>query len=84
MIGKIFFADCRNLFKSVFAVIIAIGVCVIPALYAWLNIFSNHDPYANTGKIKMAVVSLDEGYENLQVYLDYCKDKKIDYPKPID
>ena len=64
MIGKIFFADCRNLFKSVFAVIIAIGVCVIPALYAWLNIFSNHDPYANTGKIKMAVVSLDEGYKN--------------------
>ena len=63
MIRKIFFADCRNLFRSIFAVIIAIGVCVIPALYAWLNIFSNHDPYANTGKIRMAVVSLDEGCE---------------------
>ena len=62
MIRKVFFADCRNLFKSFFAIIIVIGICVIPALYAWLNIYSNHDPYANTGNIKMGVVSLDEGF----------------------
>lgn len=28
--------------------------------------------------------AINEGYENLQVYLDYCKDEKINYPKPID
>ena len=62
MIRKVFFTDCKNLFKSIYAVIIVIGICFIPALYAWLNIYSNHDPYANTGHIKMGVVSLDEGY----------------------
>lgn len=62
MIRKVFFTDCKNLFKSIYAVIIVIGICFIPALYAWLNIYSNHDPYANTGNIKMGVVSLDEGY----------------------
>ncbi|MBQ4232803.1 MAG: YhgE/Pip domain-containing protein [Lachnospiraceae bacterium] len=64
MIRKVFYKDFKNLFKSFFAIVIVIGICVIPALYAWLNIYSNYDPYANTGAIKMAVVSLDKGYNN--------------------
>ena len=31
-------------------------------LYAWFNIFANWDPYANTGGIPVAVVSLDQDY----------------------
>ena len=31
-------------------------------MYAWLNIYSNWDPYGNTGGISIAVASLDEDY----------------------
>ncbi|MCR4797302.1 MAG: YhgE/Pip domain-containing protein [Lachnospiraceae bacterium] len=62
MIKKIFYNDVKNLFKSLFALIIAVGVCFLPALYAWCNIYSNWDPYGNTGNLKMAAVSLDKGY----------------------
>lgn len=58
----IFFRDVKNIFKNFFALVIAIGLCALPALYAWFNIYANWDPYANTGNINIAVVSLDEGY----------------------
>lgn len=38
------------------------GLCALPALYAWFNIYANWDPYANTGNIQIAVASLDRGY----------------------
>lgn len=34
----------------------------MPALYAWFNIYSNWDPYGNTGALKLAAISLDKGY----------------------
>lgn len=48
--------------KQPFALVIIIGLCVIPSLYAWFNIFANWDPYANTGGIPVVVVSLDKDY----------------------
>lgn len=59
---KIFTRDVKNLIKSPLAFIIAIGVCILPALYAWFNIYSNWDPYANTANIKIAAASDDLGY----------------------
>lgn len=61
-IKKIFFTDVKNLSKNLFALIIAIGVCFLPALYAWFNIYSNWDPYGNTGNLQLAAVNLDQGY----------------------
>mgnify|MGYP004688449429 FL=1 len=61
-IWKIFTGDLKKLVKQPFALIIIIGLCVIPSLYAWFNIFANWDPYANTGGIPVAVVSLDKDY----------------------
>ena len=61
-IWKIFTGDLKKLVKQPFALVIIIGLCVIPSLYAWLNIFANWDPYANTGGIPVAVVSLDKDY----------------------
>ena len=60
---KIFLADARRLSKNVVAVVIVMGLCIIPSLYAWFNIFSNWDPYGpdSTSNLKVAVVSLDEG-----------------------
>ena len=39
---------CSTIF---FALVIAVGLCILPSLYAWFNIYANWDPYANTGNI---------------------------------
>lgn len=61
---KIFWRDVRRLVGNPVALIITIGVCVIPSLYAWYNIRANWDPYANTAGIKIAVANEDEGTSN--------------------
>ncbi len=65
-IRKIFFRDVAALLKNPFALIIAGGLCILPALYAWFNIYSNWDPYGNTGNIKIAAASKDRGYTDAQ------------------
>ena len=62
-IWKIIKADWRRLTASVVAVVTLIGLCIIPCLYAWFNIFSNWDPYgqASTSQIKIAVANEDRG-----------------------
>lgn len=59
---KIFKNDLIGIKKSILTIVLAIGLCILPALYAWFNIFANWDPYANTGNINIAVVNLDTGY----------------------
>lgn len=59
---KIFKNDLIGIKKSILTIVLAIGLCILPALYAWFNIFANWDPYANTGNINIAVVNLDRGY----------------------
>lgn len=61
-IFKIFVHDIVGLSRNIFALIIAGGLCIIPSLYAWFNIYSNWDPYANTSAVKVAVVSEDAGH----------------------
>lgn len=63
-IKAIFLTDLKSVLKNVFALVIAIGICILPALYAWLNIYSNWDPYENTGNLKLAAISLDKGYSD--------------------
>ena len=60
---KIFFSDIGSLVKHFFAVAVVIAIMIIPALYAWVNIYANSDPYGNTGNISVAVASDDQGYE---------------------
>lgn len=43
--------------------IVIMGITVIPTLYAWFNIAASWDPYGNTGNLKVAVASNDEGYK---------------------
>lgn len=59
---KIFLSDVRGLVKNFFALVIAIGLCIIPSLYAWFNIYSNWDPYANTSSVQIAVATEDKDY----------------------
>lgn len=58
----IFARDLKRLVRSPFALVIALGLCILPSLYAWFNIYSNHDPYGNTSNIKIAIASADAGY----------------------
>lgn len=55
--------DYRRLTGNVVALVILIGLCVVPCLYAWFNILSNWDPYEPdaTGNIPFAVYSVDQG-----------------------
>lgn len=58
----VFKDDVKGLSKNILALALALGLCVLPSLYAWFNIYSNWDPYANTSNVPIAVVSEDEGY----------------------
>ena len=58
---RIFIRDLRRLLASPAAIVIAVGVCVIPSVYAWLNILANWDPYENSGTVPVAVAELDRG-----------------------
>lgn len=61
-IFQIFLRDCRRLGKNVIALIVAMGLCIIPALYAWFNIAAMWDPYGSTAGIKIAVANEDKGF----------------------
>ena len=84
MIKQIFHTDLKRLFKSFFALIIVVGVCFLPALYAWCNIYSNWDPYGNTGNLKMAAVSLDKGYTDEDGTYENAGDEIIEELKEND
>ena len=45
-IWKIFRSDWQRLTASVVAVVVVMGLCLIPCLYAWFNIYANTDPCA--------------------------------------
>lgn len=62
-IFEIFRRDVRRISHNVIALIVILGLTIVPCLYAWFNIAACWDPYGNTGKIKIAVASVDEGYE---------------------
>ena len=48
-IWKIFQRDLQQIQKNVIAMIVIIGITVVPCLYAWFNIAASWDPYENTG-----------------------------------
>ncbi len=58
---QIFLRDLKRLLKNPVAIIVTIGVAIIPSLYAWFNILANWDPYENTSTVPIAVVIQDEG-----------------------
>ncbi len=62
---KIFISDSKRLATNVVAVVVIMGLSVIPSLYAWFNIMSNWDPYGEsaTANLNVVVASCDEGVE---------------------
>ncbi len=68
-IFKIFKRDLKNIFTNSMAIVLAVGVALLPSLYAWFNIYANWDPYGKTGAMMVAVCNEDEGaaYKNLDI-----------------
>ena len=71
-IGAVIRSDFRRIGTSVVGFIIIMGLALLPCLYSWFNIISNWDPYGpdSTKNIKIAVVSVDEGYDMLGLNLN--------------
>ena len=68
-IFKIFKRDFKKIFTNSMAIILAVGICILPSLYAWFNIYANWDPYGSTGNMMVAVINEDEGasYKGLTI-----------------
>lgn len=43
---NIFINDLRAVGRQFFAIVIMLAICILPALYAWFNIYANTDPCA--------------------------------------
>lgn len=80
----IFKRDIKRLLCNPVALVITIGVCIIPSLYAWYNIVANWDPYGNTQNIKIAVANNDKGTTNDLVGELNAGDEVIDKLKDND
>ena len=63
----IFLRDLKRILRNPVALVVTLGVAVIPSLYAWCNILANWDPYANTGNIQVAVANEDTGTDSALV-----------------
>lgn len=63
-IWLIFSGDMRNLLRNAVAAVVVMGLVLVPPLYAWFTTLGFWDPYSNTGNIKVAVASNDEGYQS--------------------
>ncbi|SHI64301.1 putative membrane protein [Clostridium cavendishii DSM 21758] len=61
MLFRIFKRDLKKIKTNYAAIIIVTGLCIIPSLYAWINIAASWDPYANTGNLPVAIINKDEG-----------------------
>lgn len=60
-IFRIMVNDVVRVFTNPVAAIIAIGVMILPSLYAWFNIRASWDPYGSTNNLSVAVANMDEG-----------------------
>lgn len=67
---QIFLRDIRKIKNNTIALIIMVGILVVPTLYAWFNIGGSWDPYENTSDIQIAVASDDAGYKGELLAID--------------
>ncbi len=80
----IFKRDIKRLLVNPVALVVTLGVCVIPSLYAWYNIVANWDPYGNTQGIKIAIANNDRGTQNDLVGELNAGDQVVDQLKEND
>ena len=81
-IRRIYTADLKRIFSNRGAMVIVLGLCILPSLYAWFYLKSSRDPYGNTRGIKVAVVNNDIGAvfkeEFINIGAEVIKELKTD------
>ncbi len=81
---KIFKRDIKRILTNPIAIIVTLGVCVIPSLYAWFNIAANWDPYSNTKDIPIAIINEDKGTDTETTGYINAGDKIVEKLKEND
>lgn len=56
----IFLRDLKRILRNPVATLVVLGICIVPCLYAWINVLANWDPYENTSDMPIAVVNQDQ------------------------
>ncbi|EJO5348918.1 YhgE/Pip domain-containing protein [Clostridium botulinum] len=57
---KVYKRDIHNIITNWVAIVVMLGLMILPSLYAWFNIKAAWDPYSNTKLISVAVVNKDK------------------------
>lgn len=55
--------DISQVHRNAIALLIIMGLAIMPSFYAWFNIAGGWDPYGNSGQVKVALANSDEGVE---------------------
>lgn len=58
---NIFLRDFKKIFTNKAAILVIVGICFIPSLYAWITLKANWNPYVNTANVPIGVVNEDMG-----------------------
>lgn len=58
---KVLKRDLSALIKNPVAILIVVGLCILPSFYAWVNIAAVWNPYGNTSDVAVAIVNNDNG-----------------------
>ncbi|MDE8701549.1 YhgE/Pip domain-containing protein [Adlercreutzia equolifaciens] len=64
VIFAIFLRDVKRVLRNPIALIVVLGMAVIPSAYAWYVVAANWDPYNNTASMKVAVANNDQGADS--------------------
>jgi len=53
--------DIQHVRGNAIALLVIMGLAIMPSFYAWFNIAGGWDPYGNSGQVKVALANSDEG-----------------------
>ena len=53
--------DFLHVRGNAIALLVCMGLAIMPSFYAWFNIAGGWDPYGNTSQVKVALANSDEG-----------------------
>ena len=69
--------DLGRLRGNVIALVVIVGITVVPTFYAWFNIAGSWDPYGNTKNLKVAVANTDKGYKSDLIPVDINAGERV-------
>ena len=81
---EVFKRDLLRVLRNPVALLVVGGICVVPCLYAWINVLANWDPYENTSGVSVAVVTEDQPVEMQEAGTICVGDMMVDALKDND